>query len=127
MQTAEGYFCDIKWVMVADGITGRYAVLVYNGLKAQTFIIYDLEEQDVYYSHEDGNNILSEVYKKYNGNDAGFSEDSPSVYTLMEKDGDMLKIGFAVNSKDGAVVNGSYIYNTSTKNISNFSYMQDRN
>lgn len=127
MKTAEGYFCDIKWVMAADGITGRYAVLIYNGLKSQTFIIYDLEEQNVYYSHEDGNTILSEVYEKYNGNDAGFNEDSPTVYTLMEKDKDMLKIGFAAVSKDGASVNGSYIYNTSTKNISNFSYMQDRN
>ncbi len=127
MKTAEGYFCDIKWVMAADGITGRYAVLIYNGLKAQTFIIYDLEEQDVYYSHEDGNNILNETYKKYNGNDARFNEESPTVYTLMEKDGDTLKIGFAASSNDGAAVNGSYVYNTVTKNISNFSYMQDKN
>lgn len=113
--------------MAADGITGRYAVLIYNGLKAQTFIIYDLEEQDVYYSHEDGNNILNETYKKYNGNDARFNEESPTVYTLMEKDGDTLKIGFAASSNDGAAVNGSYVYNTVTKNISNFSYMQDKN
>lgn len=96
-------------------------------MKAQTFIIYDLEAQNVYYSHEDGNNILSGHYKKYNGNDAWFKEDSPTVYTLMEKDGDNLKIGFAASSKDGAAVNGSYIYNTVTENISNFSYMQDRN
>ncbi len=45
----------------------------------------------------------------------------------MEKDGDTLKIGFAASSNDGAAVNGSYVYNTVTKNISNFSYMQDKN
>ena len=98
MKVVDGYFCDIQWVMAADGENNRYAVLVYNGLKAQTFTVYDLEEQEVYYSHEDGNSVLGTVFRGYNGSDIAFNDGSPAVYTLLEKNGDKLKIGFAAST-----------------------------
>lgn len=125
MKVMDGYFCDIQWVMAADGVNDRYAVLIYNGLKAQTFTVYDLEEQKVYYAHEDGNSVLGTVFKSYNGSDIEFNEGSPAVYSLLEKDGNKLKIGFAASTKDGKTVNGSYIYDTTSGNISNFSYTQN--
>ncbi len=125
MKVVDGYFCDIQWVMAADGENNRYAVLVYNGLKAQTFTVYDLEEQEVYYSHEDGNSVLGTVFRGYNGSDIAFNDGSPAVYTLLEKNGDKLKIGFAASTQDSKTVNGSYIYDTKLRNISNFSYTQN--
>lgn len=125
MEVMNGYFCDLQWVIGADGVNNRYAVLIYNGLKAQTFTVYDIEEQRVYYAHEDGNSILDTVFKGYNGSSIEFSDGSPAVYTLLEKDGDKLKIGFAASTKDNKAVNGSYIYDTVSKNISNFSYTQN--
>jgi len=124
MDVMEGYFCDIQWVMASDGVMDRYAVLIYNGINAQTFTIYDLEEQKVYYAHEDGNSMLDTVFRGYNGSSIEFKEGSPAVYTLMEKDGDKLKIGFAASVADGKTVNGTYIYDTVSKNTSNFSYTQ---
>lgn len=126
MKVMDGYFCDIQWVTAADGVDNRYAILIYNGLRAQTFTIYDIKEQRVYYAHEDGNSILSTVFKSYNGNDIEFSDGNPAVYTLLEKDKDKLKIGFAANTKDDKTVNGSYIYDIVSKNISNFSYTQNQ-
>lgn len=125
MKAVDGYFCDIQWAMAADGENDRYAVLVYNGLKAQTFTVYDLEEQEVYYRHEDGNSVLGTVFKGYNGSDIAFNDGSPAVYTLLEKDGSKLKIGFAASTQDAKTVNGSYIYDTASQNISNFSYTQN--
>lgn len=125
MEVMDGYFCDLQWAIEADGVNNRYAVLIYNGLKARTFTVYDIEEQRVYYAHEDGNSILDTVFKSYNGSSIEFSDDSPAVYTLLEKNKDKLKIGFAASTKDGKVVNGSYIYDTTLKNISNFSYTQN--
>lgn len=124
MEAITGYFCDIQWVTATDGVNYRYAILIYNGLKAQTFTVYDLERQEVYYAHEDGNSMLDTVFKGYNGSSIEFNDGSPAVYTLLKKDGDKLKIGFAASTKDGKAVNGSYIYDTLSKNTSNFSYTQ---
>lgn len=127
MKVMDGYFCDIQWVMAADGVNDRYAILIYNGLKAQTFTVYDLQEQNVYYEHEDGNGVLDAVFRNYNDNSIEFKEGSPAVYTLLEKNGNKLKIGFAASTKDDVAVNGNYIYDTASKNISNFSYTQNAN
>ena len=40
MNEVKGYFCELKWVPQSDASTGRYAVLIYNGTKAQTFVLY---------------------------------------------------------------------------------------
>lgn len=125
MDVVEGYFCDLQWAAAADNENDRYAVLIYNGLQAQTFVVYDIQEQDIYYSQEDGNSVLGTVFKKYNGDDIRFSGGSPAVYTLMEKDGSHLKIGFAANTADNIMVNGSYIYDTDAEKITNFKYTQE--
>lgn len=122
MPLEEGYFCDIQWAASEDK---RYAMLIYNGLNARTFTVYDLDRQKVYYAHEDGNSMIASVFKRYNNTGIEFNEESPAVYRLMDKDGDNLEIGFAANTKDGIAINGSYIYNTVSESINNFSYSQN--
>ena len=119
-----GYFCDLVWANTTDSSTGRFAVLIYNGTKAQTFVVYDLEEKDIYYQHEDGNTVLSENFMKYNGDELTLDDDGTAVYNLQEKDGDILTIGFAANISNGAVVNGNYVYNVESEITSEFSYNQ---
>ena len=122
MPLEEGYFCDIQWAASEDK---RYAMLIYNGLNARTFTVYDLDRQKVYYAHEDGNSMIASVFKRYNNTGIEFNEESPAVYRLMDKDGDNLEIEFAANTKDGIAINGSYIYNTVSESINNFSYSQN--
>lgn len=125
MKAVTGYYCDIQWVMAADDEKSRFAVLTYNGTKSQTFVIYDVKEEKIYYEHEDGNGILGTVFSRYNGNDVEFDENGLVVYTLMEKDEDKLKIGFAADTKSGITVNGNYFYDVETENISDLSYAQN--
>lgn len=124
MPLEEGYFCDIQWVTQDSK---RYAVLIYNGLWARTFTIYDLDKQTEYYANEDGNEVITSIFKNYNNTGVEFHEDSPVIYKLMDKDGDNLKIGFAISTKDDISINGEYIYNTISKNITGFSYSQNAN
>lgn len=124
MPLKEGYFCDIQWVTQNDQ---RYALLIYNGLRSRTFTIYDLDKQSEYYAHEDGNGVITSIFKDYNNTGVAFYEDSPVIYRLMGKDGDNLKIGFAISTKDNTSINGEYIYNTISGNITGFSYSQNSN
>lgn len=124
MPLKEGYFCDIQWVAQNDK---RYAMLIYNGLWARTFTIYDLDRQSEYYAHEDGNGVIASIFKNYNNTGVEFYEDSPVIYKLMGKDGDNLKIGFAISTKDNTSINGEYTYNTISKGITGFSYSQNSN
>ncbi len=124
MPLKEGYFCDIQWVTQNDK---KYAVLIYNGLWSRTFTVYDLDMQTEYYSHEDGNGVIASIFKNYNNTGVEFYEDSPVIYKLMEKNGDNLKIGFAISTKDNTSINGEYFYNTISKNITGFSYSQNSN
>ena len=124
MPLEEGYYCDIQWAPSGDK---RYAMLIYNGLNARTFTVYDLDRQNVYYAHEDGNSVIASVFNKYNDTGIGFNEESPAVYRLVDKDGDNLEIGFAANTTDGIAINGSYTYNTVSESINNFSYSQNSN
>lgn len=124
MPLKEGYFCDIQWVAQNDK---RYALLIYNGLWARTFTIYDLDRQSEYYAHEDGNGVIASIFKNYNNTGVEFYEDSPVIYKLMDKDGDNLKIGFAISTKDNTSINGEYTYNTISKGITGFSYSQNSN
>ena len=65
MNEVKGYFCELKWVPQSDASTGRYAVLIYNGTKAQTFVLYDVDKATELYRQEDGNDILSSIFAKY--------------------------------------------------------------
>ncbi|MCI8746508.1 MAG: M56 family metallopeptidase [Lachnospiraceae bacterium] len=124
MPLKEGYFCDIQWVTQNDK---RYAVLIYNGLWARTFTIYDLDRQTEYYAHEDGNGVITSIFKNYNNTGVEFYEDSPVIYRLMGKEDNHLKIGFAINAKDNTSINGEYVYNTVSESITGFNYSQSSN
>lgn len=129
MPVIKGYFCDMQWAGEGDK---RYAVLIYNGLRARTFTIYDLNRQKVYYAHEDGNSTIASVFKNYNDTNIAFNEENPVVYRLAGKNGDNLEIGFATNiftkdTKDNITINGSYVYNVVSGSINNFSYSQNVN
>ena len=120
----KGYYCDIQWVETMDNNEKRYAVVTYNGTKSQTFVVYDTKKKKVYYKQEDGNSVLSKVFKRYNGDSISFEKNDIVVYTLQEKKGDILKIGFAANANNNVTVKGSYKYNVESENQYEFSYSQ---
>lgn len=122
----KGYYCELQWVQTTDNEENRYAVLTYNGIKSQTFVVFDTKLKEIYYKQEDGNSALSSVFDRYNGNqnDIAFNKDDLVVYTLQEKEKDVLKIGFAANAKDNVVVKGSYKYDVEKKNQYDFNYSQ---
>ena len=122
----KGYYCELQWVQTTDDEENRYAVLTYNGIKSQTFVVFDSKLKEIYYKQEDGNSALSSVFDRYNGNqnDIAFNKDDLVVYTLQEKENDVLKIGFAANAKDNVVVKGSYKYDVEKKNQYDFNYSQ---
>lgn len=122
----KGYYCDIQWAQTTDN-DERYAVLTYNGTKAQTFVVFDTKLKNVYYEQEDGNSVLSKVFKRYNGDSIAFDKNDIVVYMLQEKDNDILKIGFAANAKNNVTVKGSYKYDVKSKNQYEFSYSQNTN
>lgn len=118
-----GYYCDLQWVQAADGVNGKYAVLTYNGTKAQTFVVFDVEKGEEYYRQEDGNGVLQSAFEQYDGNsDISFADDDVVVYSLMEKDGEQLKIGFAANLSDSDKVSGSYLYNVQSEIVISLKY-----
>ena len=122
----KGYYCELQWVQTTDDEENRYAVLTYNGIKSQTFVVFDTKLKEIYYKQEDGNSALSSVFDLYNGyqNDIAFNKYDLVVYTLQEKENDVLKIGFAANAKDNVVVKGSYKYDVEKKNQYDFNYSQ---
>lgn len=122
----KGYYCELQWVQTTDDEENRYAVPTYNGIKSQTFVVFDTKLKEIYYKQEDGNSALSSVFDRYNGNqnDIAFNKDDLVVYTLQEKENDVLKIGFAANAKDNVVVKGSYKYDVEKKNQYDFNYSQ---
>ena len=122
----KGYYCELQWVQTTDNEENRYAVLTYNGIRSQTFVVFDTKLKEIYYKQEDGNSALSSVFDRYNGNqnDIAFNNDDLVVYTLQEKENDVLKIGFAANAKDNVVVKGSYKYDVEKKNQYDFNYSQ---
>lgn len=122
MPLKEGYYCDIQWVTQDSN---KYAIIIYNGLWSRTFAIYDLDRQIEYYAHEDGNKSITSIFESYNATGIEFYKDSPVIYKLMDKDGDNLKIGFAISAKDNTSINGEYVYNTISKNITGFNFSQN--
>lgn len=126
MMVIEGYYCNLQWVTDVDVSNRRYVILTYNGKKTQTFTIYDVKDKKIYYEHDDGNNILGGVFKKFNSN-VEFDEDGFAVYSLLEKDADKLKIQFAADTSSDSIVSGSYVYNTVSKKVADLSYKNNNN
>ena len=124
MNEVKGYFCELKWVPQSDASTGRYAVLIYNGTKAQTFVLYDVDKATELYRQEDGNDILSSIFAKYNDTQIQFKSGAIAVYKLAEQNGGRLTIDFAAEAEDGVDVSGSYVYDMDSEQISNLQYNQ---
>ena len=124
MNEVKGYFCELKWVPQSDASTGRYAVLIYNGTKAQTFVLYDVDKATELYRQEDGNDILSSIFAKYNDTQIQFKSGAIAVYKLAEQNGSRLTIDFAAEAEAGVDVSGSYVYDMDSEQISNLQYNQ---
>ena len=124
MNEVKGYFCELRWVPQSDASTGRYAVLIYNGTKAQTFVLYDVDKATELYRQEDGNDILSSIFAKYNDTQIQFKSGAIAVYKLAEQNGSRLTIDFAAEAEDGVDVSGSYVYDVDSEQISNLQYNQ---
>lgn len=117
----QGYYCDLLWVSSADE-ENRYAQLIYNGTKSQTFVLYDTKKKNVYYQHEDGTKNLAAVFKQYQEDGITFKEDGAVIYDLAEKKGDVLNINFAAEADNNVTVRGSYEYNVVKRTASNLSF-----
>lgn len=124
MDKIDGYFCALEWAVEEDASTGRYAVLTYNGTRAQTFVVYDVEQQAVYYAQEDGNEILAQAFGQYNGNKISFAEGGVVLYSLQSHNKDILTISFAADADGGVTVRGSYQYHMEDGRISDLSFSQ---
>lgn len=124
MDKLEGYFCDLQWAVSEDDNKERYAVLTYNGTKAQTFVVYDVEQKREYYRQEDGNSILADAFAQYNGSDISFAEGGLAVYSLQSRKEDTLTISFAADADGGKTVSGSYEYQVKDKRVKNLSFSQ---
>jgi len=117
----QGYYCDLKWI-ASEKEKNRYAQLIYNGTKSQTFIIYDTKTKTVYYRHEDGADMLGDVFKQYRENEITFNDTDAIIYELTDKKEDVLTIGFVAGADGDITVKGSYTYDILKKKASNFTY-----
>lgn len=119
----KGYYCDLLWVSdKEENEEERYAQLIYNGTKSQTFVIYDTKQKTVYYQHEDGTEQLAAVFKQYREEDISFEENDAVIYSLAEKSGDTLKINFAAQADNAVTVKGSYCYDVVKRQLSNLTF-----
>lgn len=119
----KGYYCDVLWVTdSSDSKKQRYAQVIYNGTKSQTFTLYDLQLKNVAYAHEDGTQCLSDIFKQYNENEITFKEKGAVIYSLAEKNGNVLTINFAADADGGITVKGSYDYDILKKIATNLSF-----
>lgn len=124
----KGYYCDLMWVpVIGEEDSERYALLIYNGTKARTFVIYDTKTKTVYYKQEDGTKGLGELFQQYNEDDISFGENSAVIYSLSQKSNDTLKIEFSAEGEGGVTVKGSYEYNVKEKRGANLSFSRDVN
>ena len=116
-----GYFCDLLWVQDGDD-KNRYAQLIYNGMKSQTFVIFDTSRKEIYYQHEDGAEPLANVFALYRVDDITFKDGGAVVYELAGKEDDVIKIKFVAEADNHVTVNGSYEYNIVRGIASNFTF-----
>ncbi len=121
LEDIRGYFCDLWW-LDSQQEPRRYAVLLYNGTKSQTFVIYDTEKKRVYFAQEDGNEKLAGLFRQRNADDVAFARDGAVLYNVTQKQGDVLTITFAASAEDGAAVNGQYEYNVRKRKAGSLTY-----
>ena len=117
----QGYYCDLKWLS-SEKEKNRYAQLIYNGTKSQTFIVYDTKRKTVYYRHEDGADMLGDVFKQYKETEITFNDTDAVIYELTGKKDDVLTIGFVASADGDITVKGSYTYDVLKKRTSNLAF-----
>lgn len=120
-----GYYCDLKWITQENVLKNRYAMLIYNGTKAQTFTIYDTKTRTQYYQQEDGTAQLAKIFQQYKEDDITFEDGAVVVYNLKELKNDIVTIGFAGQADNGITVKGSYQYDIKKKLATNFTYSRE--
>lgn len=118
----QGYYCDLFWIPTLDDEKERYAMVIYNGSKSQTFIIYDTQKQKVYYRHEDGTDMLKALFEQYNEKQISFNERNAVIYNVSEKKEDTLTISFAANADDEVAIKGSYDFDVANKVSKNLTF-----
>ena len=124
LENLQGYFCDIKWVDTPEK-KKRYAVLYYNGTKTQTFVVYDVVGKEVYYSQEDGSNMLNALFKQYRNEQIQIEKDTAVIYRLEKKEKDILQISFATTTNQNVAIKGGFEFDVKHKRSKNLSYSQD--
>lgn len=117
----QGYYCDLKWIS-SEKEKDRYAQLVYNGTKSQTFIVYDTKRKTVYYRHEDGTDMLGNVFKQYKETEITFNHSDAVIYELTGKKEDVLTISFVAGADEDITVRGNYDYDVLKKKVSNLAF-----
>lgn len=122
LESMKGYYCDLLWVSDSESTKQRYAQVIYNGTRSQTFTLYDLQRKTIAYRHEDGTQCLSDIFKQYKENDITFEEQGAVIYSLAEKNGDVLTISFAAEADKGITIKGSYDYDILKKTASNLTF-----
>ncbi|MBR1741300.1 MAG: hypothetical protein IJ733_05415 [Lachnospiraceae bacterium] len=125
LEDVKGYYCDLFWApSLSSGTEDRYAVLLYNGVKSRTFVIYDVKERSVYYRQEDGARELGKLFKQYNEDGITFHDGGVVLYDLSEKNEDTLKIDFYAMADGKISIKGSYEYNVKKKLAANLRFSQ---
>lgn len=125
LEDVKGYYCDLFWAPeIGANTENRYAVLLYNGVRSRTFVIYDVKERSVYYRQEDGAENLGKIFKQYGEESITFTEGGVVLYNLSEKTNDTLKIDFYAIADGKITVKGSYEYSVKNKMAANLSFSQ---
>lgn len=125
LTNVEGYYCDLQWADT-DGETDRYAVLIYNGTKGRTFVLYDVKTAKLFYRQEDGNQGLQKLFQQYGEDEIRFADDGAVIYSLMEISGeDTLKINFAASAEAEVTVRGTYLYRLSKEKAYSLQYTRE--
>lgn len=122
LESMKGYYCDLLWVTDMESAKQRYAQVIYNGTQSQTFSLYDLQRKTIAYRHEDGTQCLSDIFKQYKEDDITFEEHGAVIYSLTDKNGDVITISFAADADEGITVKGSYDYDILKKTASNLTF-----
>ncbi len=124
-EDVKGYYCDVFWAPeIGADAEKQYAVLLYNGVRSRTFVIYDVKERSVYYRQEDGATELGKIFKQYGEEGITFTEGGVVLYNLSEKTNDTLKIDFYAIADGKITVKGNYEYSVTNKMAANLSFSQ---
>ncbi len=123
-----GIYQGLSWANGPEGPQERYGVLVYDGKRSRTFIIFDVKKREIYYRQEDGCKWLAKMFRqlhrKYGEEEITFQEGGMAMYNLLEIHEDILNIGFAANADHGITIRGSFDYSMKDKKRRNLSYAQ---